>query len=107
MQAEAFQSWAIVEVMGHSTFAGYVTEQVIGGTTFVRVDVPAVGKEPAFTKLLGAASIYAITPVAEEVATRAAAGMRTPPINVYLPALPAAAHAAVDAEYDDDMEEHD
>lgn len=64
--------YAIVEIMGHRQFAGYVTEQALGGASFVRVDVPSVqadGEElPAFTKLLGAGSIYAISPCTEETA---------------------------------------
>lgn len=31
-QAQPLQAWAIVEVMGHKKFAGYVSEQVIGAT---------------------------------------------------------------------------
>lgn len=72
MQAEKFNEWAVVEVMGHRQFAGLVTEQAIGGASFVRVDVPAVQVDgetlPAFTKVLGAGSIYAITPCTEETA---------------------------------------
>lgn len=67
--AATFETWAIVEVMGHRRFAGFVTEQTIGGASFVRVDVPKTSDElPAFTKLLGAGSIYAITPCTEETA---------------------------------------
>jgi len=40
--SKTFESWAIVEVMGHRQFAGYVSEQAIGGASFVRVDVPEV-----------------------------------------------------------------
>jgi len=67
--SRAFECWAIVEVMGHRQFAGFVSEQAIGGSSFVRVDVPAVDADgeqlPAFTKLLGAGSIYAISPCTE------------------------------------------
>lgn len=84
----SFETWAVVEVMGHKRFAGYVSEQTIGGTAFVRVDVPAIeptaiagggtadGGLPAFTKILGAASIYAITPCTEETARAFAAKQR-------------------------------
>lgn len=84
----SFDSWAIVEVMGHNTFAGRVTEQSVGGASFIRVDVPAVpgskweSEQPAFTKLIGAGSIYAITPCSEEVARRAALSFHARPITV-------------------------
>ena len=75
---KSFESWAIVEVMGHKRMAGFVSEQTVAGTAFVRVDVPeffgtgdrgeAGQHYPAFTKLLGPSSIYAITPCTEETA---------------------------------------
>ncbi len=67
-QVETFNEWAIVDVMGHQRFVGKVSEQVIAGQGFVRVDIPATSTTPAWTKLIGTASIYAITPVSEEIA---------------------------------------
>jgi hypothetical protein len=101
---KSFETWAIVEVMGHRQYAGYVTEQAIGGTSFVRVDVPEVFAErqvgtrsglsqevmPAFTKLLGAGSIYAISPCTEETARAFASRLQTRSFSVYeAPRLPA------------------
>lgn len=89
-----FEQWAIVEVMGHRRFAGFVTEAAIGGASFVRVDVPDVdcGGEmlPAFTKLLGAGSIYAISPCTEETARAFAASFAQRSFATYeAPRLPA------------------
>lgn len=81
--AEQFDQWAIVEIMGHQKYAGLVTSEVIGGASFVRVDVPACDGKQAFTKLFGAGSIYCITVVSKEVAVAMAAGMRREPVNVY------------------------
>lgn len=95
-------SWAVVEVMGHNVFAGRVSEHVIGGSGFIRVDVPELperrekepgwngGREreyvsvavPAFTKLIGAGSIYAITPCTEDVARQIADQKRVVPVHV-------------------------
>ena len=92
---EKFNSWAIVEVMGHSRYAGFVTEQAIGGCSFVRVDVPEVAASlaasgdynlegrPAFTKLLGNGSIFAITPCTESTAREAARQFRNRPIAMF------------------------
>lgn len=63
----AFAYWAVVELMGHGEIAGYVTEQTIAGTAFIRVDVPAISDIPAYTKLYGTAAIYCLTPTAEDV----------------------------------------
>lgn len=71
-KAEAEPFWAIVEVMGHNTYAGEVSERALAGGSFVRVDVPAADGVPAYTKLLGVSSIYAITPCSEAIAKAAA-----------------------------------
>ena len=93
---QKFQEWAIVEIMGHKRFAGLVTEQAIGGTSFVRIDVPQVELPermlPAFTKLFGAASIYCISPCTEETAKAFAAQIRSESFSLYeAPRLPAPA----------------
>lgn len=94
--AERFETWAIVEVMGHRTFAGLVGEQTVGGASFVRVDVPATNGRPAFSKLFGAGSIYCISPCTEETARRVADGLRARSFELY--ALPAPAPQAAQRE---------
>jgi hypothetical protein len=89
-------TYAVVDVLGHQTFAGKVSEHVIGGTAFIRVDVPEMPeirtetyrgenvspKIPAYSKLIGAGSIYAITPCSEEVALKVAAQKRAVPVSI-------------------------
>ena len=75
--------WAIVELFGHQRLAGHVTEASVGGCQFVRVDIPASGEKPAFTRLLGQGAIYAINIVSEDVARAAASSMRSEPVSVY------------------------
>lgn len=62
---EAFREWAIVEVMGHTVYAGLATDTSVGGQSYLRVDVPASGDRQAFTKLLGPGSIFSISPCDE------------------------------------------
>lgn len=83
-----FEEWAVVEVMGHKRFAGLVTEHAMGGTSFVRIDVPQIELPtgdvlPAFTKLFGAASIYCISPCTEETARAFAATIRAEGFSRY------------------------
>jgi hypothetical protein len=91
---EKFEEWCIVEVMGHKRFAGFVTNQAIGGAGFVRVDVPAVeipNQEalPAFTKFFAPSAIYCISPCTEETARAFAAELRTESFARYeAPRLP-------------------
>lgn len=84
---EQFETWAVVEIMGHQQFAGFVSEQPLGGSSFVRVDVPECQERPAFTKIFGAGSIYCITPCTEEVAREAARRFYSRPLTFL--ALPA------------------
>lgn len=78
-----FDSWAIVELFGHNQLAGKVTEQVIAGQSFVRIDVPKTTICPSFTKYQLLTSIYGITPVEEDYATRMAEQIQAQPINDY------------------------
>lgn len=109
MENSKFEGWAIVEVMGHNQYAGYVTTEVFGGTVLFRVEVPELpeveeqvkGYEyddngrtipfgstikrervPGFSKLIGAGSIYAITPCDQQAAELAARHGRRQPLTV-------------------------
>jgi hypothetical protein len=78
-----FNSWALVELFGHSQLSGLVTEQTIAGTAFVRIDVPATAKCPAFTKYHLPTAVYGLTPVGEDYAKRMAERISAKPINDY------------------------
>jgi len=88
--ADKFEQYAVVELFGHQVIAGLVSEQVIGGQGFVRVDVPAVDGQAAFTKFYGAGAIYAISPCDEQAVLEAVRRIRPRPIQmfVYERALP-------------------
>lgn len=99
-----FDQWAIVELMGHQQIAGRVTEESIGGSAFIRVDVPEQPARkavqqwdsdqpsiPPYTRYLSSGAIYAINPCSEKVAKMAAERMRTRPAipyAVHQPSLP-------------------
>lgn len=87
MEQMKFQQWCILDIMGHQRFAGLVTEETLAGAAFLRIDIPATGKQVAFTKLFSPSSVYSITPTTEELATAMAASINNSPITVYdLPA---------------------
>ena len=79
-QPTSFEVFALVELFGHNKIAGKVSEQVIAGTGFVRVDVPDTTRKPAHTRFFNPSAIYSITPVEESVATRLAESIYTPDI---------------------------
>lgn len=83
MNTDKFEQWAIVEIMGHQKFAGYLTEQTIAGAGMLRLDVPAVGELLGFTRLFNTSSVYSITPTSEEVARQVAAALKQQPVTVW------------------------
>lgn len=102
---DAFDQWAIVDVMGHQRYIGRVTEQVIAGQGFVRIDVPETKTINAWTKLIGTGSIYAITPVTEELARAMAAARNSQAVSAY--DLPSDFRPRItsDVELDEDCDE--
>ena len=103
-----FDAWAIVEAMGFKKYAGHVTTQELAGASFIRVDVPEcrTGEVtvPAYSKLIGAGSIYMITPTDEATARKAAAVLARSddPLPVYIPPEQKRIPAGVTADDDDD-----
>ena len=83
MDNAKFSQWCIVEVMGRLRLAGLVSEQVVAGQGFIRVDVPETKSQPAFTRMFGPGSIYSITPVTEEMARACAENFGERPLDSY------------------------
>lgn len=103
---EKFETYALVELFGHNRIVGLVTEQPIGGASFIRVDVPGPDGATRYTRMFGAAAIYAINPITKDVAISLAQRCDARPVQAYeLPALPASTTDQQDA--DDDQEEDD
>lgn len=71
---------ALVELFGHQRIAGKVSEQVIAGTGFIRVDVPATSQKAAYTRFYNPSAVYGITPVDEAAALLLAATIYSPEI---------------------------
>jgi hypothetical protein len=108
---QQFNEWGIVEVMGHQRYAGHMTEETIGGASFLRVDVPEIEGRPAFTKIIGAGAIFAITPTTEDAARAAAYRFRSVAFESFyltpaVAALPAPVGAPGDFN-DEDFDEDD
>lgn len=67
-ESNKFNEWALVELFGHQKIVGRASEATIAGGAFLRVDVPEFDGSAAFTRFYGAAAIYSINPVSEEIA---------------------------------------
>lgn len=81
MEIEKFDQWALLELMGRQRIAGKVTEHVIAGSGFLRVDVCETKSNPAFTRFISPSSLYAINPITEEVARAYAESLQVKPID--------------------------
>ncbi len=102
----SFDQWCILELFGRQVIAGRVTEQVIGGCSFIRIDVPEFNGRPAFTRFYGQGAIYAMTPISEEAAIVALKHFEPEPVNVYVPELrQLASSQEEELDSDDDGEE--
>ena len=100
-----FEKWAIIELMGRNMIAGFVTEQVIGGSAMLRVDVPGTTDQTAFTKFFGGAAVYAITPTTQEIATAAAQKLTIRPVQEWV--VPDPNRQLVDSQSNYDYAEQD
>jgi hypothetical protein len=136
-----FDGWAIVDVLGHQRYVGYVTTEAYGQAVLFRIDVPALeererttkrpgyvesrylpagtvvteGAVAGYTKLIGAGSIYAITPCTKEAALAAVEDTQARPLmSVQLPPEtpmregiwdPNDADDLVDCEVDEDVDD--
>jgi len=80
---EKFELNAIVELFGHQRMAGKVTDQSVGGASFIRIDVPETKSQPAFTRIVKPSAVYAINPVTEEVMLYMAENITAKPIDAW------------------------
>jgi len=110
MSDSKFEMQCLVELFGHSKIAGKVTEQSIGGATFIRVDVPKTSKREGFTRFYGPGAIYAMTPVDEKIAALMAEQLEVEPVSEWTlqaamqKLLPSAAAVAPHPDDDDEDE---
>lgn len=81
--AESFESWAILELMGHRRLAGRVSETTLAGGTFLRIDVPTINGAPAVTQFYSPSAVYAISPCTEELARAVAERERPMPVHPF------------------------
>lgn len=86
-QNQSFECWAVVQVYGHTTYAGYAAERNLFGKVMCELTVPEVKNQevtlPSFTKVISPDSIFDITPVSEEYARAMAEKLSKHPIEGY------------------------
>ena len=80
-EKEAFEAWGIVDLFGHTRIAGRISEETIGGETFIRVDVPH--GDSYFTRLFGKGAIYRMSLTDEPIAREVAKRLSSRPVGAY------------------------
>lgn len=101
-----FESWAVAEIFGHQKYAGFVTQMTLGNQIMWRIDVPAIGKKAAFTKIFGVSAIFSLTPCSEEVVRKLIESWQVQSEPLHIFALPSAASEAAEEEYWAHHEQH-
>ena len=79
--AASFSEWCLVELFGHNRIIGKCTETTIAGGAFLRVDVPEVKSEKAFTRFYRPEAIYCISPISEAIALKLVEEYRAEPVS--------------------------
>ncbi|MDE2098006.1 MAG: hypothetical protein KGL39_12205 [Patescibacteria group bacterium] len=88
-ESSTFEGFAILELMGHRKLGGKLSEAVIGGGSFIRIDIPGPDGTVA-TQFYSPASVYCITPTTEEIASATARAYKPQPVTRWeLPQLTA------------------
>jgi hypothetical protein len=116
-QVDRFESWAIVELMGHVRMAGRVTEEELFGSKLGRVDCPMPDGGYS-TVYFGGGSVYRLSPCTEAVARAVAQVSRPEPVHRWeLPVpepepraekiIPSPIRQALDDDEDDDEDDDD
>lgn len=104
---EAFEGWAILELMGHRRLAGYVTDVEIAGGRMLRLDVPdepgPTGEEYAATQFYSPAALYCLTPTTEDIARAVALRARPEPVHRWELPRPATDPVELSGELDESV----
>jgi hypothetical protein len=104
--SEPFESWAIVELMGHVRMAGKVSQVEMLGAVLGRIDIPQ--GDGFVTQFFGGGSVYRLTPCGEAEARAVAAANTPQPVHHWeMAKLPGAPARDQDDEWDDDDADHE
>jgi hypothetical protein len=105
-QESQFSGWAIVELMGHRKLGGYIKEETIAGSSFLRLDVCTNNGKTATTQFYSPSSVYCITPTTEQIARDFGTNHQPTPVTRW--ELPSASIAQKDLlDYSDSESERD
>jgi len=99
----AFEQWAILELMGHVKLAGRVTEEEHFGAKLGRIDIP--NGDSFTTQYFSGGSIYRLTPTTEEIARGVAARNQPQPVHRWELPAPSEPNGLHKRTVDEDVDE--
>ncbi len=106
----SFEGWVILELMGHRKLGGYLKEEAIAGTSFIRIDVIDVAGKSVATQYYSASAIYCISPCTQELAVQFGITHQPAPVTRWeLPSSAGTGSSVTDVTHflDDDEENED
>jgi hypothetical protein len=84
IESQAYEGWAILELMGHRRLGGYIRQVEMYGAALCRIDIPSedgLGGRPLATQFYSASAIYCVTPTDQVTAMRVAVAFRPEPVS--------------------------
>lgn len=102
--------WGVVEIMGHRTRAGALSDASIGGATMLRIEHPTRADhtgEGMLAEFYAPSAIFAIRPCSLEECVKVAAWAWPDPAATIRPALSPAFDEFVDEDEDEDDPDDD
>lgn len=81
MSESSFEGWVVLELMGHRRLSGWLSEEQIGGGSFLRLDVHKSRTEILATQYYSPSAVYCITPTDEQTAFKVAAMAQPAPVH--------------------------
>lgn len=82
---ETIETWAYIEIMGHSRIAGRISQRKLGADVMWQIDVPKSDEGFSHSELYAPAAIFSIKPTTEEWCRRWIAAYRSYEVLPYIP----------------------
>lgn len=83
-QSNAYEGWALLELMGHRRLAGKLSAANVSGVPLLRIDVfPGAADAAEMTQFYAGGAIYCVTPVSEKFCREFGNHYRPAPVTQY------------------------
>lgn len=101
---EHIETWAYVEIMGHSKVAGRISERKVGINVMLQIDVPKPDEGFSHSVIYSPSSIFSIQPTTEEWCRKWVKARIEYPVLPYIPPTKQLTSASDNDNYIEDEE---